>query len=47
MMEEELMEYLGTKVNIKDKKHRGKIIIEYYSLDDFERILDKIKNETS
>ncbi|MBP7654567.1 ParB/RepB/Spo0J family partition protein [Candidatus Dependentiae bacterium] len=47
MMEEELMEYLGTKVHIKDKKHRGKIVIEYYSLDDFERILDKIKNETS
>ncbi len=45
MVEEELMEFLGTKVTIKDKKHRGKIIIEYYSLDDFERIMDKMKNE--
>ncbi|HPP87405.1 MAG TPA: ParB/RepB/Spo0J family partition protein [bacterium] len=42
-LEEELMEHLGTKVSIKDKNHRGKIIIEYYSLDDFERLMDKIK----
>ena len=46
-LEEELMEHLGTKVSVKDRKHRGKIIIEYYSLDDFERILDRIKNATS
>lgn len=46
-LEEELMELLGTKVSVKDRKNRGKIVIEYYSLDDFERILDKIKNAAS
>jgi ParB family transcriptional regulator, chromosome partitioning protein len=42
-LEEELQRLLGTKVRIQAKKKRGKIIIEYYSLDDFDRILHMIK----
>ena len=35
----ELNQILGTKVNIKDGKNKGKIEIEYYSEDELERIL--------
>lgn len=41
--EEELMSILGTKVTIESGKKRGRIIIEYYSLDDLERILEEIR----
>jgi ParB family chromosome partitioning protein len=41
--EQELMNFLGTKVRIRHGKRRGKIEIEYYSLEDLERILEKIK----
>jgi ParB family chromosome partitioning protein len=44
-LEREMTRCLGTKVSIKPtgkKGHRGRIIIEYYSLDDFERIREKI-----
>lgn len=33
----------GTKVNVKNKKNKGKIEIEYYSNDDLQRILDILK----
>ena len=47
-LENNLMDYLGTKVNIKDKNSKGQIVIDYYSLDDFERIMDKMGiNETN
>jgi ParB family chromosome partitioning protein len=42
-MEEELVSVLGTKVEIKHAAGRGKIEISYYSLDDFDRIVDLIK----
>ncbi len=42
-LEDELSKRLGTKVVIKAKKKRGTIIIEYYSLDDLDRILSCIK----
>jgi ParB family chromosome partitioning protein len=42
-MEEILRSKLGTKVEIKHSGNKGKIEISYYSLDDFERIIDKIK----
>ena len=42
-LEEQLQKALGTKVRIKANKKRGKIIIEYYSLDDLDRIIRKIK----
>ena len=42
-MEESLINILGTKVEIKHAGARGKIEISYYSLEDFERIMDLIK----
>lgn len=39
-IEETLREILGTKVNITYRKNKGKIIIEFYSRDDIERILE-------
>ncbi|MBN2160920.1 MAG: ParB/RepB/Spo0J family partition protein [Spirochaetes bacterium] len=42
-MEEDLISVLGTKVEIKHAAGRGKIEISYYSLDDFDRIVDLIK----
>jgi hypothetical protein len=35
-----LMNKLGTKVRIQHSGKGGKIIIEYYSAEDFERITD-------
>lgn len=37
-LENRFTEIIGTKVVIRDKGNKGKIEIEYYSLDDFERI---------
>jgi ParB family transcriptional regulator, chromosome partitioning protein len=42
-MEEELVSLLGTKVEIKHSEGRGIIVISYYSLDDFERIIDLMR----
>ena len=43
-MEEQLKNIMGTKVVIHNKdNNKGKIEIEYYSQDDFERIMDLIK----
>jgi ParB family chromosome partitioning protein len=42
-IEEDLQRTLGTKVRITAQKKRGKIIIEYYSPDDLERIVHIIK----
>ncbi|MEW6360291.1 MAG: ParB/RepB/Spo0J family partition protein [Planctomycetota bacterium] len=42
-LEEQLRERLGTKVQIVDQKGKGRIIIEYYSMDDFEHIMKCIK----
>ncbi len=40
--EESMREKLGTKVDITYRKNRGKIIIEFYSKEDLQRILDVI-----
>jgi ParB family chromosome partitioning protein len=42
-MENELIQCLGTKVKIAGKGKRGKIIIEFYSPEELERIIEKIK----
>lgn len=42
-LEELLQRVLGTKVRIMAQKKRGKIIIEYYSPEDLQRISDIIK----
>jgi len=39
-IEEKLKSFLGTKVNLQHHKNKGKIIIEYYSNDEFERIIE-------
>lgn len=41
-IKDRLQEYFGTKVNLSNKKNRGKIEIEYYSEEDLQRILDII-----
>ena len=42
-LERKLEGLLGTKVRIESRKkgHRGRIIIDYYSLDDFERVTER------
>jgi len=46
-LEEELMELLGTKVRIIHTGNRGRIEIEYYSEDDFQRLLEKFRGVRS
>lgn len=46
-LEEELQKLLGTKVDIQPHRKRGKLIIEYYSVDDLERILKIIRNNAA
>lgn len=41
-LEERLQQKFGTKVAISSKGKRGKITIDYYSLDDLERVLEVI-----
>jgi ParB family chromosome partitioning protein len=36
-------EVLGMRVRIRDKNGRGKILIEYATLDDFERVVGMLK----
>ncbi len=43
-VEEELSAQLGTKVSLKDKKNKGAIVIEYYSADELERLLELLKS---
>lgn len=40
--EEELQRALGTRVTIRDTKGKGKIVIEYASIEDFDRILEAL-----
>ncbi len=42
-LEEDLRKILGTKVSLIAKNKRGKVVIEYYSLDDLDRIINLIK----
>jgi ParB family transcriptional regulator, chromosome partitioning protein len=43
-MQDQLASILGTRVSLKEgrKRHSGKIVIEYYNLDDFERITARL-----
>lgn len=43
-LEKRLQSLLGTKVNIKPNKrgHRGRIIIDYYSIDEFDRLTERM-----
>ncbi|HVH85607.1 MAG TPA: ParB/RepB/Spo0J family partition protein [Terriglobales bacterium] len=40
--EEELQRALGMRVTIRDKKGKGKIVIEYASLEDFDRVVETL-----
>lgn len=44
-VEQNLVEALGTKVSVKGNEKRGRIEIEYYSSDDFDRLLQRIIGE--
>ena len=43
ILEEELRRILGTKVIVEDRKNKGRVVIEYYSLDDLDRILGVLR----
>lgn len=42
-LEDSLQKTLGTKVEIVSRKKRGKVVIEYYTLDDLDRIISIIR----
>ena len=44
-LEDELRGILGTKVLVEDKKGKGKLVIEYYSLDDLDRVLNILRKK--
>jgi ParB family transcriptional regulator, chromosome partitioning protein len=41
----ELERLLGMKVRIRDRKGRGKIVIEYATVDDYERVLEALRGK--
>ncbi len=43
--EQELERSLGVRVRIKDKRGRGKIVIEYKSLEDFDRVIEMLSKK--
>ncbi len=45
ILEDELRRILGTKVLVEDKKGKGRLIIEYYSLDDLDRVLNILRKK--
>ena len=45
VIEEELQHLLATKVRISKRKKRGHILIEFYSQEDLERIVNRVKGE--
>ena len=42
-VEDELRKIFGTKVNINGKVSTGKIEIEYYSIDELNRLIDMLR----
>lgn len=47
VLEQQLQQVLATRVRIVKKKKRGSIVIEYYSSDDLNRIVEKIGGMTT
>ena len=41
----ELQRILGVKVKIRDRKGKGKIVIEYSTVDDYERVVEMIRGK--
>jgi ParB family chromosome partitioning protein len=46
-VEEDLVKFLGTKVGIRGNRKKGSIRIFYFSLDDLNRIYEKIRGARS
>ena len=46
-LEKELEDFLGLKIEIKDKKGRGEIIFKYDNLDQLDEIIRKVKQNSS
>jgi len=44
-MQSELERLLGLRVEVKDRKGKGKIVIQYGSLDDFDRLIDLLSRQ--
>ncbi|MCK6459580.1 MAG: ParB/RepB/Spo0J family partition protein [Planctomycetes bacterium] len=44
-LESELRGILGTKVRIEDRRGKGRIVIDYYSPEEFERLVDALRGE--
>lgn len=44
-LEDELMEIFGTKIKLNIKNNKGKIEMEFYDLDDLDRLLELLKNK--
>ena len=42
---EQLQRALGLKVHIEDKKGRGRVIIEYAELEDFDTLLEQLAGD--
>jgi ParB family chromosome partitioning protein len=42
----EMERTLGMRVRIRDRNGRGKIVIEYATVDDYERVVEKLRGET-
>jgi ParB family chromosome partitioning protein len=42
-VQESLQRALGLKVRIEDKKGRGRVIIEYGQLEEFDRLLERLR----
>ena len=42
-VQDSLQRALGLKVRIEDKKGRGRVIIEYGQLDEFDRLLERLR----
>ncbi len=46
MLEEQLQQILATRIKIIKKKKRGHIIIEFYSTEDLQRIMQKLRGDS-
>jgi ParB family chromosome partitioning protein len=42
----ELERLLGMRVRIRDRKGKGKIVIEYATVDDYERVVEALKSKS-
>jgi ParB family chromosome partitioning protein len=44
--EQELQRLLGCRVSVRDRRGRGKIVIEYKSIEDFDRVMEMLKGRS-